>query len=532
MNKHVVIVGGGTAGWITACYLARMLSAELPGGVKITLVESEDIGIIGVGEGTFPSIRKTLSRIGLDESELIRDADATLKQGIRFANWRHEPAQNPADHYYHPFQIADQHSDMDLLPYWLLGVAGDAKWEDVSSVQKRVIEGARAPKLITHGDYSGPLSYAYHFDAVAFAKVLRRRAIAQGVHHLTDTIDEVRLGDDGAIASLLARKHGALTADLYIDCTGFRAQLIGQALGSRFTSFKSQLFCDSALAMQVPYDSADAPIPSCTIATAQETGWTWDIGLHERRGTGYVYSSSHTSDARAEEILRAYIGPAAQKLTVRKLSFEAGFRREQWVKNCVAIGLSAGFIEPLEATGIGFAEIAGVILANLFPWSGQHELAARQFNAQMAKRYEHVIDFIKLHYCLSERRDSQFWHDNRAASSISDALQEKLTRWRFRPPSFLDIDMNHDIFTEHNWQYVLYGMGFRTDISPRAGAYRYFEDARQEFADIRQQGDYALSVMPSHRALVEQVSATGFAPSNNGAANPSAGHALERGRIN
>jgi flavin-dependent dehydrogenase len=512
MSKSIVIVGGGTAGWITGGYLARMLSAQQDGGVRITLVESEDIGIIGVGEGTFPSIRKILARIGLDESILIREASATLKQGIRFANWRHAPADDPTDHYIHPFQTRDQHSDMDLLPYWLSGVAADKPWAEVSSVQARVIDDFRAPKLITHDNYAGPLSYAYHFDAVELARVLRNHAIGLGVRHVVDTIDEVRLGEDGAIAAIVARKSGELTADLYIDCTGFRAQLIGQALKSPFTSYRDQLFTNRALALQIPYDRPDAPIPSCTISTAQAAGWTWDIGLHSRRGVGYVYSSDHTSDDQAEAVLKAYIGPAAEGLSPRQLKFEAGFRKAQWVKNCVAIGLSAGFIEPLEATGIGFAEIAGLILANLFPWSGNHEVSARQFNAQMATRYEHVIDFIKVHYCLSERRDTPFWTDNCAPSSISDDLRDKLERWRFRPPSFLDIDMNHDIFLEHNWQYILYGMGFKTDLGARAGALKYFDDARREFADIQRQSAYALSVMPKHRDLIDQVRASGFKP--------------------
>jgi len=512
MRKSLIIVGGGTAGWITACTLARNLSADLPGGVAITLVESEDIGIIGVGEGTFPSIRKTLSRIGLDESLLIKHASATLKQGIRFVNWTHDPATDPRDHYYHPFQVNSQHTDMDLLPYWLLGVAGDVPWADVATVQKRVIDDMRAPKLITHENYSGPLGYAYHFDAVELAAVLRRRAIEQGVHHLTDTIDEVRLADDGSIGSLLARKAGELKADFYIDCTGFRAQLIGKTLGVPFTSYRDQLFCNRAVAMQVPYTRPDGPIPSSTISTAQENGWTWDIGLNSRRGVGYVYSSDHTTDERAEQVLRGYIGPAAEKLSSRVLKFEAGFRQTQWRKNCVAIGLSAGFIEPLEATGIGFAEIAGTIFGNLFPWNGDYEAGAKQFNDQMNNRYAHVVDFIKLHYCISQRTDTEFWRDNVAPSSISDDLKDKLVRWRFRPPEFLDIDMNHDIFTEQNWQYVLYGMGFTTDISARAGSYRYFADAKAEFDSIRKQADYALTVMPKHRDLIEQVRAHGFTP--------------------
>ena len=510
MAKRILIVGAGTAGWITACYLARMLSADKPDGVAITLVESDEIPTVGVGEGTFPSIRKTLARIGLDEAVLVRDANATFKQGIRFVNWRHDPAVDASDQYLHPFQVAQQHSDMDLLPYWLLGAAGSSSWDDASSVQKRVIEARRAPKLLEHENYGAPLNYAYHFDAVRFAVVLRKHGEALGVRRVIDTIDTVNLDADGAIANVVGRASGAMTADLFIDCSGFGATLIGKALESPFTSYRDQLFCDRAVTMQVPNPRADTPIASCTISTAQEAGWMWDIDLSERRGIGYVYSSDHTSDDRAEAVLRRYIGSAAEDLTARTLRFEAGFRRTQWIKNCVAIGLSAGFIEPLEATGIGFAEIAALILANLFPWSGEYEVAARLFNQQMQRRYEHVIDFIKLHYCLSERQDSSFWSDNRAPGSVSATLADKLQRWRTRPPSFLDIDTSYDIFTEHNWQYVLYGMGFRTDIRERAGALRYMTEARAEFADIQRQGQYALQIMPDHRALIEAVRVRGF----------------------
>ncbi len=512
MTKRLVIVGGGAAGWITACYLARMLSADLADGVQITLIESEDIGILGVGEGTFPSIRKVLNLIGLDESVLIRDAGATFKQGIRFLNWRHAPQTDAGDEYFHPFQNQSQETGLDLLPYWLLGVAGEARWADINTVQRRAVDACLAPKLITHENYAAPLGYAYHFDAVAFARVLRTRAIAQGVTHVVDTVDEVRLTDDGAIDCLVGRKSGEVRADLYVDCTGFRSQLIGQALGSPFKSYRDQLFVDRAVALQVPYDRPDAPIASCTISTAQENGWTWDIGLSARRGVGYVYSSAHTSDDRAEQVLRAHIGPASEGLPARILKFEAGFRPVQWRKNCVAIGLSAGFIEPLEATGIGFAEIAALTLSNLFPWSGDHETSARQFNHHMAQRYEHVIDFIKLHYCLSQRTDTAFWRDNCAPESISDGLKDRLDIWRHRPPSFLDVDLGHDIFTEHNWQYVLYGMGYRTDMSHRRGALRYFDEAREQFAELRRQGDNALRLLPRHRDLVDQVCAEGFRP--------------------
>ncbi|MDO3385663.1 tryptophan 7-halogenase [Gilvimarinus sp. SDUM040013] len=516
MSKSVLIVGGGTAGWITAAYMARMLAADTPGGVSITLVESDEIGILGVGEGTFPIIRKTLGRIGLDESELIRDADATFKQGIRFNNWKYNPADVPNDTYFHPFQVCSQHTDMDLLPYWLLGVAGQVPWAQACTVQESVVNAKLAPKLITHPNYNAPLNYAYHFDAGKLAQVVRRRAMEMGVKRLIDTIDDVKLDETGAIASVRGRDHGELTADLYIDCTGFRSRLIGETLGSEFTSYKDQLFCDRAVAMQVPYDRADQPIPSCTYATAQNAGWTWDIGLHNRRGLGYVYSSRHCSDDEAVATLRRHIGPAAQELSAKKLSFEAGFRKIQWHKNCIGIGLSVGFIEPLEATGISFAEVAALMVCNLFPWSGDTERSARQFNDAMTKRFEHVIDFIKLHYYLSQRTDTAFWRDNREASSASDYLKGKLEQWKYRPPSFLDIDASHDIFDENSWQYILYGMDFKTDISNRAGALRFYEDAKREFESIRQQSLNANNAVPAHRDLIQDVVTNGFRPPQGG----------------
>ena len=504
--KQLLIVGGGTAGWITAAYLARTLGAQSPDGVQITLVESADIGILGVGEGTFPSIRTTLKRIGVDEASLIRECSASFKQGAKFAHWRHAPGQSRGapDHYLHAFQVSQEPSGLDLLPYWLLGVAGDnVNWDEVNTPQKRVADACRAPKLITHSDYLGPLGYAYHFDAVKLAHFVRKQAIASGVRHIVDTVDAVNLTEDGAIGSVTTREHGVLSADLFVDCTGFRAQLIGAGLGVPYKSCRSVLFCDTALAMQVPYERPDSPIASYTISTAHDAGWTWDIGLHSRRGVGYVYSSAHTDETAAERTLRAYVGPAAEGLAVRKIGFNAGYREINWRKNCVAIGLSSGFFEPLEATGIMFTEIAAVTLTNLFPWGGDLEVAAEQFNERMRRRYERALDFIKLHYCLSERRDSQFWRDNVEPGTIPDSLHQLLRRWRHRPPGSIDIDPNVDIFPETSWQYVLYGMGYKTDLGPRARVLKYHDEAREAFAEISRQANFACRTLPTNRALLD-----------------------------
>jgi tryptophan halogenase len=511
MSKRVLIVGGGTAGWLTAGYLAKRLGADLPGGVRIQLVESADIGILGVGEGTFPTIRRTLETIGIDEAELVRRCGATFKQGAKFVDWVQDPGEDGRNHYLHAFQVAENHGGLELLPYWLLGVAGDQGWDEVSTPQKAAADAYRAPKLASHPDYVGPLNYAFHFDAVVLAGLLREQAVANGVAHLVDTVTEVLLGPDG-IAGVRTKDHGVLDADLYIDCTGFRAELIGKALEMPYRSCRDVLFCDCAIAIQVPYAAPNDPIASYTVSTAQEAGWIWDIGLEHRRGIGHVYSSDHMDDAQAEEMVRAYVGPAAEGLETRKFRFNAGYREINWHKNCVAIGLSSGFFEPLEATGIVFSELAAGLLANLFPWGGDYETPARQFNAVMLQRYERTLDFIKLHYCLTRRRDTQFWRDNVEASSVPDRLHERLERWRFRPPTELDVDTNLDIFTESSWQYVLYGMGGKTDLSPKAGIYRYYDDARQAFARVRQQGEFAIRTLPSNRELVNYAHGHAFGP--------------------
>jgi flavin-dependent dehydrogenase len=511
MPKQILIVGGGTAGWLTAGYLAKRLGADLPGGVSIRLVESKEIGILGVGEGTFPTIRKTLATIGIDEAEMVRRCGATFKQGAKFVNWRDVPGGGRHDHYLHSFQSAEERGGLDLLPYWLLGLAGDENWDEVNTPQKRAADAFRAPKLPSHPDYVAPLNYAFHFDAVTLSHLLRDQGIANGVIHLIDTVDEVMIGEEG-VAGVRTSANGVLTADFYIDCTGFRAELIGKALGMPYRSCRDVLFCDTALAIQVPYATADAPIASYTISTAQEAGWTWDIGLDRRRGIGHVYSSSHTDDARAEEVLRAYVGPAAECLETRRIRFEAGYRESSWHKNCVAIGLSSGFFEPLEATGIVFSEIAAAMVANLFPWGGDYETSARQFNAIMRRRYERTLDFLKLHYSISERRDTPFWRDNVDPATSRDSLHELLDRWRYRPPTEIDIDTNIDIFTEPSWQYVLYGMGWKTDLSAKAGVYRYHDDAKAAFAEVQRQAEYAIRTLPTNRQLVQFAQTAGFGP--------------------
>jgi tryptophan halogenase len=462
-----------------------------------------------VGEGTFPSIRGTLAAIGIDEARFLRECSATFKQGIDFRHWVRAPGAPGASRYFHPFsQPSQRQGGFELLPYWLAGDAGGTPFAGAVTMQQRVADAGRAPKRPQDPAFAGPMNYAYHFDAARFARLLAEHGRALGVRHMLDEVERVelrQLGGEGAIAAVHTRAHGALRAGLYVDCTGFRAALIGDALGAPFKGVADSLFCDRAVTLQVPYPAPDAPIASCTISTAQEAGWTWDIGLQERRGIGYVYSSRHTDDARAEQVLRAYIGQQAEGLAARKLKLEVGYRETQWIGNCVAVGLSGGFLEPLESSGIGLIETAAYLIGFLFPFDGQLAPAARQFNRLMRERYARIVDFLKLHYCLTQRTDSAFWVDNADPASIPDSLQDLLAQWRSRPPHRLDFVTDLEMYPPSSWQYVLYGMEYATTLHPSMldGARRV--QARQEFATIAQVAERALADLPPHRALVQQL---------------------------
>ncbi|MDQ0464330.1 tryptophan halogenase [Caulobacter ginsengisoli] len=511
-TRTVLIVGGGTAGWLTAAYLAKALNAASPEGVAITLIESPDIGILGVGEGTFPSIRGTLSAIGVNEARFLEASNATFKQGVRFNNWVRPKGTPGPDHYFHPFSLPSQRTaGLELLPYWLMGEAPEGvAFAEAVTMQKRVADASRGPKKLGDGDFLGPMNYAYHFDATRFAAFMREEAKALGVVHLQGKVERVDLDETGAIAGLATPEHGQLSADLYIDCSGFRAALIGAALGSPFKPLADHLFVDRALAIQVPYDRPDHPIASYTISTAHEAGWTWDIGLKERRGVGYVYSSRHTGDDRAEAVLRGYLGGAGSELPVRQLQFEVGYRERQWAKNCVAVGLSGGFLEPLESSGIGLIETAAYLIAHLFPFDGQMDRTAVLFNELMSKRYARVVDFLKLHYCLSQRTDSAFWTDNTNAASIPESLAAKLEMWRCRPPHRLDFVTDLEMYLPASWQFVLYGMEFKTDMSGARAGFTRTAAAREEFAMLPKVAARAVDDLPDHRDLVERLCARGL----------------------
>ena len=507
VGNRIVIVGGGTAGWLTAAFLAKQLGANRPDGASITLIESPEIGIIGVGEGTFPTIRATLAALGVSETRFLRESSATFKQGVLFRDWERGSSDGKSSEYFHPFNVPVQPGGRDLSPYWLLDRQAGSPVAFAAAVtnQSQVIAHGLGPKRLEDPDFQGPMNYAYHFDAARFADFLRGVAKELGVVHLTGKVETVqRDAATGDIASVTASELGVIEGDLFIDCSGFRALLIGEALGVPFKRCDDVLFNDRALAIQVPYAAPDAPIAPYTLATAHEAGWTWDIGLQNRRGVGYVFSSRHTDETRAEAVLRGYVGKDADHLPARLLKFQTGYRETQWVGNCVAVGLSAGFFEPLESTGIMLIEVAATMIAEVFPLRDRAAMdaAARTFNSAMAGRFERIVSFLKLHYCLT-KRDEPYWRDNADPASWPEGLRDLLAQWKHRPVSRFDFLVDLETFLPASYQYILYGMNAATDFAPVAGRYDEGAVAQQSFAKVADAAREALKHLPPHRQLVE-----------------------------
>ena len=509
--RHIVIVGGGSAGWLTAAVIAAEHHAVSGDGLRVTLLESPDVGPIGVGEGTWPTMRDTLRKSGVTETGFLRECDASFKQGSRFNSW---VTGREDDYYFHPFVLPHGYTETNLVPAWLQRHA-DVPFADLVSFQPHLCVRGKAPKQMATPEYAAVANYAYHLDAGKFGLFLRRHCIDQlGVRHVVDHVVAVNPHESGDIASLETRGHGALAGDLFVDCTGMQSLLLGQHYRIPFLSQKHVLFNDAALAIQVPYPADDSPIASQTISTAQKNGWIWDIGLPTRRGVGHVYSSAHTSDEAAELELRAYLerteGPKRLG-TPRKLSFNPGYRETFWTRNCVAIGLSAGFIEPLEASALALVELSAGMLSDQMPATRTSmDIVARRFNDAFTYRWERVIDFLKLHYVLTRRTDTDFWRDNRRAETIPERLRELLALWRHQPPSRYDLYRIEEVFPSASYQYVLYGMGFRPDQSP---ATRRSEDAERAdafFRETAQMTGKMLAALPTNRELIEHVRRNGL----------------------
>ena len=510
--RNIVIVGGGSAGWLTAGVLAAEHGSR-PDGVQITLIESPDVKPVGVGEGTWPSMRDSLRRMGVSETDFIRECDVAFKQASKFVHW---VTGDKGDHYYHPFSVPAGFGTVDAVPAWQAR-NGDSRFADVLSFQPHLCEAGRAPKQPATPEFAAVANYAYHLDAGKFGQFLQNHCTGKlGVRHVLDHVQGVIAAENGDIRALDTARGGELEGDLFIDCTGFSSMLLGGHYGVGFVSRVHQLFCDTALAVQVPYQTPQDPIASHTVSTAQRAGWVWDIGLPTRRGVGHVYSSAHSTEEQAARDLERYVKSSggdwsAVSGSVRKLSINPGHRETFWYRNCVAIGISAGFIEPLEASALALIELSAAMISDDLPATRElMDVAARRFNERASYRWGRIIDFLKLHYVLSRREDSDFWNDNRRPETIPERLRELLEIWRFRSPSRRDFHEIEEIFPAASYQYVLYGMGFRTEgsaLGRRSANTRIADQAIRESAALIPK---YLAGLPSNRELIEHVRRRGL----------------------
>lgn len=461
--KNVVIVGGGTAGWMTASLLAKTLGKTL----SITLVESDKIGIIGVGEATIPPIINFNSAIGIDEKSFLKATQGTIKLGIEFNNWN----QN-GDSYMHAFgHIGKKFPFCDFHHFWLhtqqleataakstndnkeekTSVSDTSFWDYSLNYQAAKKNKFAAFNQIPNTNLPG-LAYAYHFDAGLYAKFLHKHAVSMGVKRIEGTITKVNQhAESGFIQSLQLEDNSIITGDLFIDCTGLTALLIEKTLSTGFEDYSHWLPCNRA--MTVPCEKTDN-IEPYTRSTAHKVGWQWRIPLQHRTGNGLVYSSKHLSDDEAKELLLNNIDGKA--LAEPKLiSFKTGRRRKQWNKNVIAIGLSSGFFEPLESTNLHLVQTAAIRLAKFFPHYGIHIEEINEFNRQSKLELEGIRDFIILHYKLNNRNDSEFWRACQRMD-IPNSLMNKIQLFKKTGKVFCNPD---DLFTEIAWQQVMIGQG-------------------------------------------------------------------------
>lgn len=530
MIENIVIVGGGTAGWMTATYLKASFGDRL----NITLVESEAVSTIGVGEATFSTVRHFFQHLGLKEPEWMPRCHASYKLGIRFEDWGAEKGQ----HFYHPFERPRVVDGFSLADWWLHDGPSNHFDKDCSVLaalcdakrSPRHLEGSLFEDAFESGEARGmaravpegqdtQFPYAYHFDATLLAQFLCEYGVKRGVRHVQDDVLDVHLAEDGSISDVLTSEHGEISGDLFIDCTGFRGLLLNKTLNVPFISYQDTLPNDRAVALRVPVDVAKRGMRPCTTATAQAAGWIWTIPLLDRIGTGYVYSSAYTSPEEAERTLRYFVGPDAEDVAANHINMRIGRSSKSWVKNCVAIGLSSGFVEPLESTGIFFIQNAVEQLVKLFPGTRDDGSLRRAYNRQVGDVMDGVREFLFLHYYAAARSDNAYWRDAKTRP-LPDGLAERLEQWRATLPNENTVFPRFHGFEPYSYAVMILGLGGLPLRSLPALGGLDPTAARHEFQRVRAQASALIDQLPGqYEYLVHQAS--GFGDNTSGRLIPS-----------
>jgi tryptophan 7-halogenase len=490
--RSIVIVGGGTAGWMTAATLARILG---PDYASITLVESDEIGIIGVGEATIPQMATFNRMLGLKEDEFIRETQGSFKFGIQFVNWGRQ-----GHVYFHPFgKYGLDMQGLSFHAFFLrLHQMGEAPSIDEWSLQAMASRDNKFMRPIEAGNSPlSEISYAFHFDASLYAKFLRGYAEARGVVRREGKIVDVKLrGEDGFVQSVVLQDGSEIEADLFVDCSGFRGLIIEQALKAGYTDWSQYLPCNRAIA--VPCASVEEWTPY-TRSTAHKAGWQWRIPLQHRTGNGHVFCSEYMSDDEATEILLANLDgkPLADP---RVVPFTTGHRNKFWVKNCVAMGLAGGFLEPLESTSIWLIQSGLSRFLTMFPDRHFNQADTDRYNRIMTTDYEEIRDFLVLHYHATERDDSPFWNYCRNME-VSERLAEKMRVYKSHGRCFRE---NEELFNDTSWFAVMHGQLMKPQSYDPVANIMSLDETRARLAHIREAIANSADYMPKQRDFIRE----------------------------
>ncbi len=482
--KKVVIAGGGTAGWVAAAALSKKLGPF----IDVVLVESDQIGTVGVGEATIPPMRIFHSLLGIDEQEFMRATEAVFKLGISFKNWG-----QIGDHYLHPFGTTGQGSYLaDFQHFWLHGKSRGIEHDfDQYSLE---IQAAKANKFAT--SKTGAINFAYHLDATRYAQFLRTFSEKNGATRIEGKIQHVHQHANGDISGLQLESGELIEGDLFIDCTGFRGLLIDQTLKTDYEDWSHWLPCDSAIAVQT--ESVVPPVPYVT-CTAHHAGWQWHIPLQHRVGNGNVFCSQFMSDDDAKQHLLNNI--EGKVLTdPRVIKYKTGRRKQFWNKNCIALGLSSGFVEPLESTSIYLFMNGIVRLMRMFPFHGITQSAMDEYNQQSIAELENVRDFIILHYHVTQREDSEFWRYCKNMS-IPDTLSHRIELFKHNALAFQD---ERELFRLESWTHVMLGQGIKPESYHPMFSTMSDEELMAHLGHIRSSITNAVSKLPPHATFVQQ----------------------------
>jgi tryptophan halogenase len=515
---EVTIVGGGTSGWLTATFLATALN--VPGkepSVKVSLIESPNIPTVGVGESTLPIMPLMLQALGVNEAEFIRHCNTSFKCGVNFVNWNNDHAGRPIS-FFNPFEAPHYIQGRHPAYYFQRfgPVDGKASFADSLLPNGTAVAHNKGPRMPDMADYEYAIGYSYHLDAGLFARFLRDVAIARGVHHIQDDVIDVRLNEDGYVSSLNLQNQGELPVKFVVDCSGFKGLIIQQALKEPWISYDKYLLNDRAIPLQVPHIDA-THIQSCTTSTALGAGWVWNVPLYTRVGTGYVYSSAFRGEQEAIDEFYQHVGERAKDMQPRIIKMRIGRLRRSWVKNCVAIGLSSGFIEPLEATAIGMIDKAARWLLSYFPDEEFNPALAKQFNTLVGDIQEEVRDFILMHY-LTANRDDPYWRAARHEVEIPDTLQHKLELWRHALPSE-DTTIGAQMFSFDSYLFVLHGKGLLQELMPPIGNALQRQDWLEYSQALGRFKQDLVQHLPGHHELLTHIrnKASGAAPAEQNA---------------